>query len=240
MAHTMDYKNQVVESLQKALEIEGIPCYASQDCVLFNRWPTLVFHVLDVDIHLLDTNSVIVHLNMRVELNRHRPDSFIKSCCTGVGSNIEIAILDSVNFWHATDSSVVFSLLNQKPVMNAKWCPNGDPLGVAEWDCFLSPYVFRTGQPGNEDILGNFFQKHPLLEVIRDRLGNTLDKHSYFHAISIFRGVVLGKNFADCHIDGVEISVLSDLLLSSPWPTERINFGTVRQSLLLLKPEDTN
>lgn len=240
MVWTMDYRNHAVESLQKLLEAEGIHSYASQDGVLFKQWPTLAFRVLDVAMHLHNTNSVIVHLNMRVELNRQRPDSFIKSCCTGVGRDIETAIFDSINFWHTTDSSIVFSLLNQRPVMNAEWCPNGDPLGVAGWDCFLSPYAFRTWKPGNEDVLGNFFQKHPLIEAIQDRLGHTLHKQSFLHTVSIFRGVVSEKNFADCHIDGVEIPVLSDLLLSSPWPSEHVNFGTMRQSLLLLKPVDTD
>lgn len=238
MAHTMDTKNQAIESLQRLLESEGISCYTSQDCVLFKRWPTLAVRVLDVDIHLHNSNSAIVHLNMRVELNRERPDSFIKSCCTGMGHDIESAIHNSISFWCATDSSVVFSLLNQRPVMNAEWCPNGDPLGIVGWDCFLSPYAFRTWQPGNEDILGNFFQKHPLLEVIRGQLGNTLDKQNFFHTVSIFRGAVSEKNFADCHINGIAIPVLSNLLLPSPWPSEHTTLGTVRQSLLLLKPGD--
>lgn len=232
----MDNTDHAAQILQYQLQHIDVESRASTNCVLFARWPTLAFRMVAVNANYLASGSLVAHLDIQVELNQQLPATFIATCCTGIGPDLEAALFDGLDAWLQADGSVIFSVLNQRSVMNTAWCPNGDPFGIPGWDCFLSPYIVR-GNDTAQQILIDFVQANPLLDPVRQALSPHLDQQRLIQSVSIFRGIASGEQYADCRVNGQSTTALDELLLATAWPVAEVGFGTVRQSLLLLNPQ---
>ena len=203
--------------------------------VVFERWPTLRIKLVKVKLVSEIQQSKALQADIQTQLNVDHPDSYLMSCCTGIGNDLTQAIQNGMDAWMHVEAPLVLSLLSSQPTKGAEWFPNGDPSGVQGWDVFSSPYMLR-GMSTGADILQSFLQEHPLLDAIRQDLTQVLDRHRILHTISLYRGVSGGQHFADCRINGQEANPLHERLLTCHWPSEGIAWASVRQSLLLMQP----
>ncbi|MEM7030820.1 MAG: DUF6348 family protein [Chloroflexota bacterium] len=231
----MSHANQAAKLLQQHLKAMAITCWTEGDLVRFDRWPSLAFRISGATADYLTTGGIVTHLDIEIELNPKIPASFITTCCTGMGPDLQASMVDGLDGWLQADGSVIFSVLNQQAVMNTAWCPKGDPFGVPKWDCFLSPYIVR-GDDRDQQTLIDFVQANPLLDPLREALDQHMDRQRLIQSASIFRGIASGEQYADCRINGQNVADLDVLLLETDWPIAEVTFGTVRQSLVLLNP----
>ena len=204
--------------------------------VVFERWPTLRIKLVKVSLVNEIRQSTALHADIQTQLNVDHPDSYLMSCCTGIGHDLTQAIQNGMGVWMHSEAPLVISLLNSQPIHGAEWFPNGHPSGVPDWDIFSSPYILRAST--GAEILQPFLQEHPPLDSIRQDLNQILDKQRILHTVSLYRGTSEEKHFANCRINGQEISLLREKLLTCHWPSTGIAWASVRQSLLLMQPSE--
>lgn len=220
----------LIDVLAQRLTELDLGSYREDGAVRFRQWPTVAVTVGATSV-TNKQDTLLLHADLAFAYNAAKPDSVMRTCVTGVGSDRDEAAMDAASEWVRAWAPPLLSVLNSAPVLGAEWFP-ASPDTVPGWDAFSSPYVLR-GLPRDAEALTRILETAPLLGLVREELPHYLDASSLLHSVSLFVGAVGKTMFAEVQINGAIVSDLAAPLTMLPrW--DDAQWGTARQCLVLI------
>ena len=221
----------LIDALAQGLTELGLDSYREDGAVRFRQWPTVAVTVGATAV-TDKQDTLLLHADLAFAYNAAKPDSLMRTCVTGVGSDRDEAAMDAASVWVRSWAPPLISVLNSAPVLGAEWFPASAPDTVPGWDAFSSPYVLR-GLHHDAEALTRILETMPLLGLVREELPRYLDASSLLHSVSLFVGAVGTTTYAEVQIDGAIVADLAARLTVLPrW--EDAQWGTARQCLVLI------
>jgi hypothetical protein len=221
----------LIDALAHSLTELDLDSYREDGAVRFRQWPTVALTVGATGV-TDKQGTLLLHAELAFGYNAAKPDSLMRTCVTGVGSDREQAAMDAAREWVRSWAPPLISVLNSAPVLGAEWFPASAPDTVPGWDAFSSPFVVR-GLPHDAEALTRILETTPLLGLVREELPRYLAASSLLHSVSLFVGAVGKTTYAEVQINGVIVADLAARLTMFPrW--EDAQWGTARQCLVLI------
>jgi hypothetical protein len=217
-------------ALQHGLTDLQLDAYRVDGAVRFRRWPTIALSVGGVSV-VEKQDAVLLHADITFAYNAARPDSELRTCVTGIGSDLEQARIDAATDWIRSWAPPLISVLNSGPSLGAEWFPAAGPDGVPGWDAFSSPYILRRSQQESASLVRTL-ETTPLLGLVRDDLPRHLDPSRLLHTVALFVGGMGEATYSEVQIDGAIVSDIGPRLAALPrWDAQ---WATARQCLVLI------
>jgi hypothetical protein len=221
----------LIDALAQGLTALDLDSYQEDAAVRFRRWPTVAVTVGATSV-TDKQDTLLLHADLTFAYNAAKPDSLIRTCVTGIGSDRDEAVMDAASEWVRSWAPPLISVLNSAPVLGAEWFPASALDTVSGWDAFSSPYVLR-GLPDDAEALTRILKTTPLLGLVREELPRYLDASSLLQSVSLFVGAVGKTTYAEVQINGAILADLAARLTMLPrW--EHAQWGTARQCLVLI------
>ncbi|HEU5185609.1 MAG TPA: DUF6348 family protein [Gemmatimonadaceae bacterium] len=196
----------LIDALAQGLKELDLGSYREDGAVRFRQWPTVAVTVGATSV-TDKQDTLLLHADLAFAYNASKPDSLMRTCVTGVGSNRDEAAMDAASEWVRSWAPPLISVLNSAPVLGAEWFPASTPDTVPGWDAVSSPYVLR-GLPRDAEALTRILETTPLLGLVREELPRYLDASSRLHSMSLFVGAVGKTTYAEVQINGQSFRTL--------------------------------
>jgi hypothetical protein len=235
----VDYTQGAYRLLAESLPRLGEPALVREDGVWLTNWPSIRISAG----HLLVSRSPpeqeawTAWLDLTLMYNTWRPETAAATHVIGLGGDGMSALANAVEQWIAGVAPALISHIYGELTFGADYWPDGDPRGIAGWNCICGPYILRGGDSLLKGEAGRLLQEHPLHDPTRSLLGDQLDLNARMHTVSLYRATMEDTVHADVLIDNQQNPEAGELLRRAAWlgQPKATGFLSVRHFLLCLK-----
>jgi hypothetical protein len=230
---------EVYALLARVLAKLDEPTKIRADGIYLANWPSVRISVERAMIFKSDaeTEAWTAWVDLIWMYNTNLPFTAARTHFIGLGGQPANALNDAVENWGKCSAPALISHIYGYLKAGAETWPAGHAHTVAGWACINGPYLLR-GDTTLASALSEFLQQHPLVDLVRERLGTILKKEIPLHTVTLYRACAASEVYADVLIDNQPDELAGELLKQACWPAqlETSDFLSVRHFLLCVMP----